>query len=154
MTEPSPFFVPAGADRLGEQRGMGYNTVTFKVLPTDSTGILIVEIVVHSPGGPPLHRHFDQDEWFYVVQGEFVLEEAGQRFTLRPGDSLLAPRQVPHVWALGGAGAGRLIIVFNPAGRMEAFFREVGQSYDLPPLEPELWRSYGMELLGPPLNLA
>ena len=72
-------------------------------------------------------------------------------WTLNPGDSITAPRQVPHVWAYQGGGIGRILIAFLPAGQMEAFFREVTQRNGMPPREPELWQRYGMELLGPPL---
>jgi fermentation-respiration switch protein FrsA (DUF1100 family) len=45
------------------------------------------------------------------------------------------------------------VIAFTPAGRMKAFFREVTKADAMPPLDPELWRAHGMELLGPPLKL-
>jgi quercetin 2,3-dioxygenase len=64
---------------------------------------------------------------------------------------LLAPRQVPHVWAFVGEARGRILIAFLPAGKMEAFFREVTKANAMPPQDPELWRAHGMELLGPPL---
>ena len=66
---------------------------------------------------------------------------------------LLAPRRVPHVWAYVGNATGRLLIAFTPAGRMEAFFREVAKANTMPPQDAALWRAYGMELLGPPLRV-
>jgi quercetin 2,3-dioxygenase len=95
--------------------------------------------------------HNEQDEWFYAVEGEFIVEVGQQRFTLQPGDSLLAPRKVPHVWAHVGNARGRILIAFMPAGKMEAFFREVTKANAMPPQDPALWRAHGMELLGPPL---
>ena len=73
-------------------------------------------------GGPAWHLHIDQDEWFYAVEGEFLIEVGQERFRLKPGDSLLAPRRVPHVWAYVGDVCGRTLITFMPAGKMEAFF--------------------------------
>ena len=74
---------------------------------------------------------------------------------LLPGDSLFAPRMVPHVWAHVGDGpAAAILIAFMPAGKMEAFFREVTKADAMPPLEPALWRSHGMELLGPSSSIA
>jgi hypothetical protein len=70
---------------------------------------------------------------------------------MKPGDSLLAPRQVPHVWAYVGDTIGRMLITFMPAGKMEAFFREVTKANAMPPQDPELWHMHGMELIGPPL---
>lgn len=146
--------VAAGEDRFGEQRSLGVSTIAFKVVPHDSSGLLILENTFHTKGGPARHLHYDQDEWFYVLEGQFLIEVGQQRWQLQPGDSLLAPRQVPHVWAFVGAGQGRILITFQPAGQMEAFFREVTKANAMPPQDPQLWRAHGMELIGPPLALA
>jgi len=152
---PPPILrVAAGEDRFGEQRGLGVSAIQFKVSPQDSNGILIIENTFRAKGGPARHLHHDQDEWFYAVEGEFIVEVGQERISLNPGDSLLAPRQVPHVWAYVGDIRGRMLIAFMPAGKMEAFFREVTKANAMPPQDPELWRTHGMELLGPPLAVA
>ena len=151
---PSPVRVAAGEDCFGEQRGLGISTIAFKVVPQDSNGFLIIENTFRAKGGPARHLHFAQDEWFYAVEGEFIIEVGQQRFSMQPGDSLLAPRQVPHVWAYVGDTIGRMLITFIPAGKMEAFFREVTKANAMPPQNPDLWRAHGMELLGPPLAVA
>ncbi len=159
MTESNDTFVGlpdgrrlmAGEDIFGEQRGLGVSTIAFKVVPQNSQGTLIIENVFHARGGPARHLHHDQDEWFCALEGEFVVEIGDERFQLQTGDSLLAPRKIPHVWAYVGDGRGRMLIAFLPAGRMEAFFRQVTQANAMPPQDPELWRAHGMELVGPPL---
>ena len=156
--KPPADFVPvvrvtAGEDRFGEQRSLGVSFINFKVVPKDSSGLLILENVFHAKGGPARHLHYDQDEWFYAVEGEFILEVGQKRFQLQPGDSLLAPRKVPHVWAHVGNARGRMLIAFMPAGKMEAFFREVTKANAMPPQDSALWRAHGMELLGPPLTI-
>lgn len=143
--------VSADEDQFGEFRGFGVSKITFKVTPKTSDGVLIIENTFHAKGGPAKHLHFDQEEWFYVVEGEFLFEIGEERAKLQPGDSVLAPRQVPHVWAHTGNNPGRILIAFLPAGKMEAFFREVTKSNAMPPLDPDLWHLHGMELLGPPL---
>lgn len=147
-------WVGAGEDRFGEHRGLGISTISFKVVPQDSSGQLVIENTFWSKGGPARHLHHDQDEWFYAVEGEFIVEVGQERFYLKPGDSLLAPREVPHVWAYVGDSKGRMLIAFMPAGKMEAFFREVTKANAMPPQEPELWRAHGMELVGPPLHFS
>ena len=97
------------------------------------------------------HLHYGQEEWFYILEGAFLFEVGVERFHLQPGESLLAPRQVSHVWAFVGEGQGRILVAFLPAGKMEAFFREVTKANAMPPQDPGLWRAHGMELLGPPL---
>ncbi len=150
LQNPSGLIVSAGQDRFGEHRGLGVSTIAFKLLTPD---ILILENTFHAKGGPARHMHYEQDEWFYAVEGEFLLEVGQERFHLKPGDSVLAPRKVPHVWAYVGDAVGRMLITFTPAGKMEAFFREVTKENAMPPQDPVLWRAHGMELMGPPLSV-
>ena len=145
--------VAAGADRFGEHRGLGVSSVAFKLSTQDSSGLFVLENTFHAKGGPARHLHYDQDEWFYSIEGEFIFEVGQQRLRLKPGDSLLAPRKVPHVWAYVGDARGRILVAFAPAGKMEAFFREVTKANAMPPQDPALWRAHDMELLGPPLRL-
>ncbi len=160
MTSPSvhsPFThagpVRAGQDCFGETRGLGVSTITFKVVPADPSGLMVLENIFHARGGPARHLHHNQDEWFFVVEGEFVLEIGDDRFSLGAGDSIIGPRGVPHVWACVGDGRGRILVTFSPAGLMEPFFREVTRANAMPPQDPALWRAHGMELLGPPLKV-
>ncbi|HEV8191409.1 MAG TPA: cupin domain-containing protein [Ktedonobacterales bacterium] len=148
---PPILHIAAGEDRYGERRGLGISTIDFKVAGQGNGGLFILENTFHAKGGPARHLHYDQDEWFYTLEGAFLIEVGQERIKLYPGDSLLAPRQVPHVWAHVGDAQGRILIAFMPAGKMEAFFREVTKADAMPPQDPELWRAHGMELLGPPL---
>jgi quercetin dioxygenase-like cupin family protein len=151
----SNFRVAADQDLFGEHRGLGFSEITFKVTPKDSNGIFVIENTFHEKGGPARHLHFDQDEWFYAIEGEFIMEVGQEKYILSPGDSILAPRKIPHVWAYtGNSQRGKILIAFSPAGKMESFFREVTKSNAMPPQDPELWRSHGMELLGPPLDVS
>lgn len=150
---PDALRVLAGQDRFSEHRGLGISSIDFKVTTQDSGSLLILENTFHAKGGPARHLHYDQDEWFYAIEGEFIIEVGQERIRLNPGDTLLAPRRVPHVWAYVGDSRGRMLIAFMPAGKMEAFFREVTKANAMPPQDPELWRAHGMELLGPPLSL-
>lgn len=124
------------------------STIQFKVV---TSRLLALENTLQGRGGPPRHLHHEQDEWFYAIEGEFLVEVGAERYQLYPGDSLLAPQRVPHVWAHLSEGRGRILIAFTPAGQMEAYFRLVTQTSAMPREDPALWRAHGMELLGPPL---
>lgn len=156
-SSPIPSQVPpirpvlASADCFGEVRGLGVSTIQFKVCGQGSDGLFVLENTFHAKGGPARHLHHNQDEWFYALEGEFLMEVGQERLILHPGDSLLASREVPHVWAHVGDARGRILVAFMPAGKMEAFFREVTKANAMPPQDPALWRAHGMELLGPPL---
>lgn len=113
--------ISAGEDQFGESRGLGVSFIAFKVTPQDSDGLFIIENTFHEKGGPARHLHHEQEEWFYAVEGEFVVEVGQKKYRLKPGDSLLAPRKVPHVWAYTGVSAGSkgsILIAFLPAGKI------------------------------------
>ncbi len=105
--------------------------------------------------GPPRHLHHDQDEWFYVMEGEFDFEVGDERFRLRAGESVFAPREIPHVWTSISDQPAKLMIVFQPAGTMEEFFREVSKFTSRASQEEfeRLFRAHGMEIVGPPLSV-
>jgi uncharacterized cupin superfamily protein len=99
--------------------------------------------------------HHQQEEWFYVIEGDYVFRIGEEQFRLTAGDSVLAPRQVPHAFTHVRDGFGKIITVFQPAGEIEAFFREYGKLGDVSTETAQrLFRKYGMEILGPPLDVA
>jgi mannose-6-phosphate isomerase-like protein (cupin superfamily) len=148
------FWVGRDVDRLGENLGVGIARVFFKVSTEDSHGsLLVVEMTHHTKGGPARHLHYEQDEWFYVVEGEYIFEIDGERLRLKPGDSVFGPRKVPHVWAFVGDQPGRILFVFTPAGQMEAFFRGPGKTDKVIPQDSAYFRAHGMEIVGPPLSI-
>lgn len=149
-------YVPSGKDRHKEELKIwGVVPLQVKISTEDSKGALFVfEHSNMKGGGPPRHVHHEQDEWFYALRGEFAVEIGGEKFRLKPGDSLFAPRKVPHVWAYVGDGPGTILLAVQPAGTMEAFFRE-GAKMTAPPTKQEAARwfaNHGMEIVGPPLD--
>ena len=150
----SPIKLLANAqDRFGVIRDLGISTLTYKVAGSDSSELFIAENLMHAKGGPPRHIHLLQDEWFFIRQGEFIMEVGQARYLLKPGDSLWGPRGVPHAWYYSSDGPGSIIFVFNPPAMIEAFFEELARRKGPAPAEPEFWRSFGMELAGPPLQV-
>lgn len=150
--------VPRGGDRFGQVRKVfGVLTFTVKVAAADTNGeLLVIEQDNAFPGGPPRHVHRDQDEWFYVVAGTYLVEVAGEMHHLGPGDSILAARGVAHSWALDGDEAGRLLITFQPAGLMEEFFAATAGFGGMPSpaVATPLFEAHGMTVVGPPLRTA
>ena len=151
---PTLLPVNTGEDLFAEHRSLGVSKITFKVTPQHENDVLIIENTFHKPGGPARHLHYFQDEWFYIVNGQFNFEVGSEKYQLKTGDSILAPRKVPHVWASIENDGGSILIAFLPAGKMVPFFREVTKLNAMPPLDPDLWLKHDMELLGPPLLIA
>ena len=151
-------YVPAGEDRFGRHREIRVvgTLIDIKVSTLDTGGALCVaEITSLHKGGPARHLHHGQDEWFYVLEGEYVIEVADERYELGPGDSLLGPREVVHAWAHVGEGTGRMIAALQPAGEIEAFFEDLAELGGTPEREElqRVFSSHGLELAGPPLSI-
>jgi mannose-6-phosphate isomerase-like protein (cupin superfamily) len=156
MPTNSGVHVARGTDRSGEElRIWGLFPHHVKVATADSGGdVFIFEHADMGKGGPPRHFHHDQDEWFYAVKGEFVVEVGDERFELAPGDIAFAPRQVPHAWAHLTDEPGTLLVGVSPAGTLEQFFRK-GCEMTAPPSPQEtseLFAAHGMQVVGPPLS--
>jgi mannose-6-phosphate isomerase-like protein (cupin superfamily) len=143
--------IAAGEDRFGQHRTIGVSSTDFKVSSQDSSGgLFVMEHTNTKKGGPPRHLHHNEDEWFYAIQGEYIVEVGSDRVRLKSGDSILAPREVPHSFAFVGSTPGKLLIGFTPGKNMEEFFRNRPSSTAYRN-DAELYRAYGMELLGPPI---
>src|SRR5208282_4343891 len=79
QTTPPPtseiHVVGAGQDRFDEAHSRGYSSILFKFAPRETSGnLFIVEHTHLVKGGPPLHMHLNQEEWFYVMEGEVLFQ--------------------------------------------------------------------------------
>jgi mannose-6-phosphate isomerase-like protein (cupin superfamily) len=144
--------VGAGQDRFGGSHSLGFSSILFKVATRDSNGALFaIEHENLLKGGPPVHLHLHQDEWFFVLEGEVLFQVGDQRKLLRAGESVLGPRMVPHGFCAVGDKPGRMIIAFTPAGKMEEFFRAVAVPNG-PAMDAEVFSRYEMQYVGPPIK--
>jgi mannose-6-phosphate isomerase-like protein (cupin superfamily) len=84
-------YVPNGKNRFKEELMIwGVIPLQIKISSKDTDGsFFLFEHARMQKGGPPRHFHYEQDEWFYAVEGEFAFEVGEEKFTLRPGDILL-----------------------------------------------------------------
>lgn len=138
-----------GKDRFDEKHTLGYSTILFRVPKSDSGGsIFAIEHRGLGKGGPPEHFHLYQDEWFYVLEGEVRFRVDGKETLVKPGESVLGPRRVPHCFAGAGEKPARMLITFTPAGKMEEFFRAIAVPNG-PKMEPAVFAKYEMQYVGP-----
>jgi quercetin dioxygenase-like cupin family protein len=151
------FSVAAGKDRFDEEITLGGEPNDCKVSGQDTSGAMCV-FEFSGSGGGPRHLHRDQDEWIYVLEGDFTFEIGARQFRLGPGESAFLPRNVPHAWAADPNRKGKVLDVYQPAGQMEDFFREIGkhkaslvhEALDFDAFR-RLFQDHGMELTGPPI---
>ncbi len=135
-------------------QGPAGGLLTFKARGDQTGGRLTVFENVIAPGdGPPLHVHANEDEAWYMLDGEFRFK-LGAEIRLAPaGSFVFVPRGTPHCFQNVGPTPGRVLVMFTPSG-MEAFF---DRSAALPagPDLPGAFRTIGagvaMDVEGPPL---
>ena len=134
---------------------------TVKIGSEDTGGEYgLLELVVPAGVGPPWHVHHEEDEWFYVLDGEVTVWVADTKLSLKAGSFAFGPKGVPHTFYVE-SGQARFLVGLQPM-QFEGFLREVGEPAPErvipPPLEghPDMERlapiakRNGFEILGPP----
>jgi hypothetical protein len=90
-----------------------------------------------------------------VLEGEFLIKVGDEVHKAKVGDSVFGPRQVPHSFAKVGGGTGRLLMFFQPAGKMEEFFIKLskGETKGMTEEQQDKFReAHGFKRVGPPIN--
>lgn len=86
----------------------------------------------------PLHVHENEDELFYVLEGNHVFRVGDEEFRAGPGGLVFAPRGVPHAQRRVVPAKGRLLVLTSPGG-LEGFFRELAAAHEAGTLGPEAY---------------
>lgn len=151
------FKVDSGKDRSAKPFTLlEGDTFMTKVGTRDTDGdIYVFESVRLKEGGPSHHVHFEQDEWWYVLAGQFLIKVGEELHEAKPGDSVFGPRNVPHSFAKIGEGEGRLLMFFQPAGKMEEFFNKVSAGFakNMTEAEQDSFReAHGFRRVGPAIK--
>ena len=111
-------------------------------------GFCIIEEV--NPLDTPLHVHKNDDELFYVLEGEHVFQIGDQEYHSGPGSTVFGPREVPHAHRRVVPRTGRFLTMVYPAG-FEGFFRELSEAERTDASMPEAYegvsRKYGITWL-------
>lgn len=114
---------------------------------------------------PPLHIHHTEDEVFRVLEGRFRFRIGDREYDVAAGETLMAPKKVPHQYCVESAGGGVWMTVTRP-GDFEGLVRAVGRAAEgdgLPaphgPPTPDEERAllaactaHHIEIVGPPMS--
>lgn len=149
--------VNAGEDRFGAGITLMEGDQFFcKVSTSDTDGSLyIFDSIRDKKGGPSFHYHYDQDEWWYITEGEFLFKIGDETFTAKAGDSVFGPRMVPHAFAKTSDGIAKMVMGFQPAGKMEEYFKKVSEGATKNMTDDEKFKfrkEHGFESIGPALT--
>ncbi len=99
----------------GEGRRVGNVEFLARSDDTPRFNLAIVTIKPHRDG-PALHSHQDEDDSFYMLEGELVFTVDGEEIVAGPGTFVLVPPDVPHTFANRGEAPARFVNVHAPAG--------------------------------------
>jgi DNA-binding transcriptional MerR regulator len=159
------FKVGAEKDRFDEGFARDGTQIDCKVSEKDTSGAMCVLELNNT--GWPRHINCEQDEWLYVVDGEVELELGKKRFHLGARESMFIPRDVEHAWS-ASSSTSRIINTYQPAGKIEEFFRAIAKYKGLPTRKQtiqqrysseqieglkRLFEEHGMVVTGPPLEV-
>lgn len=122
--------------------------------------MMLTEQTAPRGSGSPLHVHHNEDEWFYVLEGELTLWVAGETIVAPAGSFVFGPCDVPHTFVVSSDTA-RFLLVTQAAG-MEGFVRALGEPTPVAEMPPaptappdmgpilQAAEAHGIEILGPP----
>ena len=102
--------------------------ITFKVKGEGTRACTIFENAMQ-PGyeGPPPHIHLNQDESFYVLEGEFTFHIGDRAIPATLGTFVHVPKGTLHTFENTGTRVGRLLVTLSPPGDLERFVEEVAE---------------------------
>ena len=100
----------------GEARWWFGQLAEIKATAADTAGQFTLVEVTCPPGYRGLrHVHHKEDEAFWLVEGDMVLEIGGTPIQMHPGDYAFGPRNIPHSFSAGEAGC-RVLFILTPGG--------------------------------------
>ena len=146
----------------GEGEGLWFlnGLLTVKAGGSDTrNAFTLIEAVCPAGTGPPPHIHHDEEEGFYLLEGELAITCGDKTWTASPGAFALLPRGIPHSFRASDARDARILQISSPA-QFERFAAEMGEPAEtmtIPtPSEVDaeklmrVARKYGIEMLSPP----
>jgi quercetin 2,3-dioxygenase len=142
--------LPDTAPRFSGPKGREAD-VTELVATREQTGgaLGLFRQTIASKSGPPTHIHQTEDEFFYVVKGEFKLK-LGDRIVSAPAQSVMfVPRGTAHTFQNVGTEPGVILVGVTPGGFEKSFAER--QGVDAETLRA-LAKKYNLEVVGPPIE--
>ena len=99
----------------------------------------------------PYYVHHNEDEAFYVLEGQMAFVCDGTWTTAGPGTFVFGPRNIPHGFKVLGDAPARMLLFCAPGGFVE-FVVEMSEPAPAPPDMAKLVAlasTHRVEILGP-----
>ena len=118
-----PLAVHAGE---GEALWWFGSLAVIKATAVDTGGrMTIIEITEPPDAESPLHVHHNEDEGFWILEGDATFEVGDTTIQAHAGDYAYGPRDVPHRYTVGETGC-RMLFILTPGG-FEGLVREMSE---------------------------
>lgn len=75
--------------------------------------VAIIDMTTKPGGAPPRHVHTREDELFHIIEGQVRFQIGDEVIIAGPGQTVLAPRNVPHQFDVQTDQA-RMLNLFTP----------------------------------------
>lgn len=125
----------------------------------------VLEHSAYHGDSPPMHIHHTEDEIFIVLDGEFRFVIGNKEYRLKSGETILAPKGIPHSYKVESKEGGRWLTVTS-GHDFENFVKAISRPATVnslpepsgPPSEELKSRlaiksaEYNIEIVGPPLH--
>src|SRR6202140_604084 len=83
---------------------------TVKIGSADTGGQYgLLEVLIPPGLGSPWHVHPEEDEWFYVLDGNLTIYVGDTRVDLTAGGFAFGPKGVPHTFIGAGSSPARAL---------------------------------------------
>ena len=108
---------------------------------TNGKYFLSETVIPVGDSGPPPHIHANEDEGFFVQEGELTLIVNDNEVKLKSGEFLNVEKGEKHTWRNDADSDARLIITFSPAGIENMFIELENDMQNI----VEIGKRYGTE---------
>jgi mannose-6-phosphate isomerase-like protein (cupin superfamily) len=122
----------------GERLVFGAGTILIRAAAESTGGAFTLFEEVPPLLDTPLHVHANEDELFYILEGQHVIRCGDEEFHVGPGGMVFGPRGVPHSQRRVVPQVGRLLVLASPAG-IEGFFRRLADAERAGTLGPDAY---------------
>jgi quercetin dioxygenase-like cupin family protein len=145
------------ASEEGEARWYLDTLIFVKATGSQTGGAFgLIEQVLPAGSETSYHIHREEEEYWYVLEGEVTFISGELRIDAKPGAFVFMPRDIPH--GLRARTVARMLVLSTPAGFVDFAIEmsEPARQATLPPPRPrDLEKSsaiaakYNIEVLGP-----
>jgi mannose-6-phosphate isomerase-like protein (cupin superfamily) len=117
--------------------------------PSEGRFSLLEHPIIPRGMAAPVHMHAREDEYSFILEGQWGFWQGGKVVFAGPGDVVYKPRDVWHTFWNATDQPARLLEIISPAG-FDQFFEELAALVASEPFDPEaiaaLNSTYGLQV--------